>query len=395
MKISDLFYISFQNFKNRKSRIALTVLGIAVAISAVLFLVSFGYGLQNILLEKITTKDSLLALDITSSDPEIVKIDDNSVKRIKMMPSVEKVSLQAVFPGQVSLDEFNSETTINIIDDNFFSLEGVSPLEGKFFSDSDVKKVVVNNSIGRMFDLEGEAIIGKELSFTVFSYDEDGMILPHLINGPFEVIGVIEGGGSGEVWLNKKDVLSLPISDYQFAKVKVTDDKEMEDIRERLIGMGFLVSSLSDTIEQANKIFSVVQFILGIFGIIALVVAAIGLVNTMTIALLERTNEIGIMKAIGASKKDILFLFLSESLIVGVFGGIFGILLGIMEGEIFNFIVNIIAVKLGGQIINLFVYPLWFIVFVITLSTFVGLIGGFFPAKRASNLNPLKALRYK
>jgi len=396
MKISDSFYISFQNFKNRKSRIALTVLGMAVAISAVLFLVSFGYGLQNTLLEKITTKDSLLALDITSSDPNVVKIDDSSINKIKMMPTVEKISLQAVFPGQITLEELNSETIINIVDDDFFSLEGTSVLSGRFFEEKEVRKVIVNENTGRMFDLEKEELIGKKLFFTVFTYDENGMVLPHILNEEFEIIGIVESSsGGGEVWLNKADTISLPISDYQFAKVKVVDDKEMEGVREKLVGMGFLVSSLSDTIEQANKIFSVVQFILGIFGIIALAVAAIGLVNTMTIALLERTNEIGIMKAIGASKKDILFLFLSESLIVGFFGGVCGVLLGIIGGEVFNFIVNVIAVNLGGQAIRLFVYPMWFILFVITISTVVGLIGGFFPAKRASNLSPLKALRYK
>lgn len=395
MRISDLFYISIQNFKNRKSRIFLTVLGMSVAISAVLFLVSFGYGLQNTLLEKITTKDSLLTLDITSSDPEIVKIDDSSIKKIKMMSTVEKISLQAVFPGQTTLGEFSSETTINIIDDDFFSLEGKSILEGRSFEEGDVKKVIVNEITGRMFDLNKKDIIGKKISFIVFVYDEEGNMLPHQLNEVFEVVGVIDNGGGAEIWLNNKDALSIPISDYQFAKIKATDSKEMEEIREKLIGMGFLVSSLSDTIDQANKIFSVIQFILGIFGIIALIVAAIGLVNTMTIALLERTNEIGIMRAIGASQKDILFLFLSESLIVGLFGGICGVLLGIIEGELFNFIVNIVAVNLGGQPVNLFVYPLWFIVFVVTLSTVVGLIGGYFPSRRASRLNPLEALRYK
>ena len=115
----------------------------------------------------------------------------------------------------------------------------------------------------------------------------------------------------------------------------------------------------------------------------------------MTISLLERTQEIGIMRAIGAPPKDIQKLFLGESFLTGFLGGIVGILIGIAAGETFNFLINIIAKTLEGDPLDLFYYNFQFIMFIIIMSSFVGLIAGVWPAHRAAKLNPIDALRYK
>jgi putative ABC transport system permease protein len=169
----------------------------------------------------------------------------------------------------------------------------------------------------------------------------------------------------------------------------------MEKVREELIGMGFMVSAISDVIEQANKIFRVIQIVLGIFGIIALIVAAIGLANTMTISLLERTQDIGIMRAVGASPKDVRNLFLTESTLIGFAGGVVGIFIGKLVSLFFNLGINLLAKSLGAQPLNLFFTPSWFLIFIVIFSTLVGFSTGIFPARRASKLNPLAALKYK
>jgi len=162
-----------------------------------------------------------------------------------------------------------------------------------------------------------------------------------------------------------------------------------------IIDKGFLVSSLSDIIDQTNKIFKVVQLILAIFGLIALLVSSIGMINTMTITLLERINEIGIMRAIGITKRDIKIMFLTESLIMGLLGGIGGVIIGYIGGSLVNMGINLLANTFGGQSLNLFYYPSWFIYFIIIFSTLIGLLTGIFPSIKASKLNPLLALRYK
>jgi len=398
MKIIDLFHLSFENLKSRKSRIVFTTLGFSVAIGTILFLVSLGFGLQRNLLKKITTEESLLTLDIAPAESEVISLNQESLERVSKIPWVEKVSPQAIFPAQIDFQGIISETTLNLVDYDWFKLSGALPDLGRSFTKNDTQKAIVNSSVVSLFSLSEEEILGKKMKFTLFlqENEESDKIKVFNPNKEFEVIGVLkEQETSPQVYLKISDFKNLPIKEYQFAKVKVKASEQMKDVREKLISMGFLVSALSDTIDQANKIFRIIQIILGIFGIIALIVAAIGLANTMTITLLERTNEIGIMRAIGASPANIKWLFLGESTITGFLGGIGGVVIGIGMSQLFNVFINILAKTLGGSEINLFYYPFWFILFIILLSTLVGLISGFWPARRASKLNPLKALRYK
>jgi len=398
MKIADLIYITFQNFKNKKSRFFFTILGVAIAIAVVLSLVSFGYGLQKNLLEKITTEESMLSLDILPSDVEIISIDNLVLKNILSMENVEKVSPQANFIGQVSLNDINSEAEVKIINPDFFALDGSVPLVGEFFNDKDTKKIVVSSLFAQLFDVKNEEMVGKRIKLVFYMPIEKGSseVEEIIVGSDFSIIGVVEGGGNtGEVYLNKNDFLSLDIKYYDIAKVKVKNEKATEEVRNNLINMGFIVSSISDIVSQANKIFGAIQVTLGVFGVFALIVAAIGLINTMTISLLERTNEIGIMRAIGASPKDIRKIFLVESTLIGFFGGLFGIIFGILGSEFLNWAFNLLAQSFGGVYTRLFSYPIWFIFFIMLVSTGVGFVGGFWPARRAEKMSPLSALRYK
>jgi len=115
----------------------------------------------------------------------------------------------------------------------------------------------------------------------------------------------------------------------------------------------------------------------------------------MTISILERTQDIGTMRSIGGSREDIRNLFLIESTLIGFTGGVMGIVLGFIVGFIFNNGVRLLAKILGGKSVDLFHTPIWFIVFILIFSTSVGFITGILPARRASSLNPLRALRYK
>ena len=177
--------------------------------------------------------------------------------------------------------------------------------------------------------------------------------------------------------------------------MQATSSDVLPELRERIIAKGFSVSALSDTIDEANKIFHIIQVILMLFGVVALIVSAIGMFNTMTITLLERTEEIGIMKSIGASDAIIAALFIMESTLMGFLGGVGGLVIGSIGGELFNILVNLLAVRLGGQSVDLFYSPLWFIALIIIFGAVVGLLTGIAPARRASRIDPLDALRYK
>jgi len=171
--------------------------------------------------------------------------------------------------------------------------------------------------------------------------------------------------------------------------------KVLKSVRQSILGRGFAVSSISDTVEQANKIFSVITTVLAIFGIIALTVSAIGMFNTMTITLLERTAEIGVMKSIGASKMDVIKLFVSEAVIMGFLGSVVGVVLGVGGAKLINIVFNSFAVRFGGEAVQLFYTPPIFMIGIIFFGAIIGFITGIFPARHASKIDALEALRYK
>ena len=131
------------------------------------------------------------------------------------------------------------------------------------------------------------------------------------IKEPYSVFGIIDDETMSYAFIPVATLGDLEIGEFSQIKVKVSNSKFLTEVNEKLSHMGFVVSSLSETVDEANKIFRAIQLILGSFGVVALIVAAIGMANTMTVTLLERTNEIGIMKAIGASDQDIEKMFLS------------------------------------------------------------------------------------
>lgn len=400
MKTTDLISISFQGIRKRGSRFWFTALGMAVAIGVILFLVSLGFGLQRLLLEQITTEESLLTLDVVSPESGFIPLTPDLISEIESIEGVDQVLPQLVVTGQVELTGFTSQITLYGVDPEFFALVGLAPVEGDVFTGRDQREIVVNKATAELFDCFSDEIIEEQIGITLFipTEEDTAMVDPLEVEGPFKVVGIIEEPGVPAQAYLPRAVLEKEWGDfkeYQLIKVKTTDGQALEYVREELLEKGLLVSALSEIIQEADRVFRVIQIVLGIFGVFALIVAAIGLINTMTITLLERTNEIGIMRATGASSRDIKRLFLAESFLTGFLGGLLGIILGVTVAEGFNLLLNVFARTLGGQPVSLFVYPVQFLVFILVLSTFVGLIGGLWPARRASGLNPLEALRYK
>lgn len=378
----------------------MTILGIGVGIGAILFLVSLGYGLQRALISKITSSDALLALDVIPPTEEAgLQLDSNAIQQISQLNHVKYVAPMASLRGQVEEEGITADAVINMVPSSFFNLAGQKMLAGKFFDDAK-KEVVVSQAIIQVLNLENPSdILGKEVSISLLTniVDEKGFESLAIVEQPskFTVSGVAEDGGSGVVFFPLNQIENIKINTFSQAKVRVDSTQNLDAIRSQVVGMGFAVAALSDTIDQANKIFRIFQIVLAVFGVIALVVSAIGMFNTMTIALLERTQEVGVMKALGAYRMDIMEMFLTESVIMGFLGGVVGILLGLIGTEAANFFLNILASRLGGEKIDIFFTPFWFMITIIIFSTGVGFTTGVWPARRAARLNPLEAVRYK
>ena len=398
----NIFRLSIRSFKNMRLRSTLTVLGIGIGIGAILFLVSLGQGLQRLLISRITTAAALLTLDVSPAADNLVAIDKDALEEIKKISSVSEVSPMKSEKAKISFEGVTAGITANFIEDNFFYLSGLDKL--LVFENVPDKNSKQKKEDVRVFKSEGGVVLSravlKLLSIEKSPLDVSvGIYVSNereeIVSGSYKVTGIIEDDLNSFAYLPALVYPQAKLDFYNNVKVQARSTEVIELAREEIIAKGFVVSALSDTVQQAKRVFSIMQIILGIFGAIALAVAAIGMFNTMTIALLERTNEIGIMRSIGASRKDIWFMFLTEALIIGFLGGLSGVLIGIGVAELSNAGLNFLASRLGGEPLSVFYYPPWFVVLVIVFSTVVAFATGFYPAQRAANLNPLDALRYK
>lgn len=397
LRIRDLFQLSLRVFRIRPLRTFLTILGISLGIGTVLFLVSLGYGLQYVLIGKLaTTEDSLISLEAFYPVESGLNVSNDDINSIIDLEESEEISPVAEFTGEATNNALSGFLLTKIVKPNYFRLSGLKPDIGSAFTEEE-ESVVISNTALKLLDLkEDETSLGQNLSLKIF-YQNKEEIDVKIVDIPsvLSIKGiVVDEFQPPFVFIPFDSVVDKPPS-YQRVFVKAKDIDSVELLREKLIEKGFLISARLDLVNQAKKIMNIITVILGVFGVTALVVSSIGMFNTMVIGFLERVFEVGIMKSIGASAQDIRNLFLMESLMMGLLGGIGGILIGVSAGELFNFGLNFLAKYLGGKPVDLFIYPMKFLVFIIAASGLVGVLSGFWPARRAAKLSPRQAFLRK
>jgi ABC-type antimicrobial peptide transport system permease subunit len=395
LSLRDLFVLSLRVFRTNPARTILTILGISLGIGTVLFLISLGYGLQYILIGKLAaTEDSLVTLDTYYPTESNLNITYQDIDKISKLEAVKEISPVAEFTGEIAHGEYSGFVTVKIIDSSYFRLSGSAPDFGAPFRENE-KKIVISSTALSLLNLpDNETSLDKKFSFKIFypkSAEDSSETEIIEIPDALPVSGIYKEEFQQPFVLIPSSSVGKNPPYFQRLLVKADSVEAVEPLRDKLVNMGFLISAKIDLVNQTKKIMSVITIILGIFGITALVVSAIGMFNTMIIGFLERIFEVGIMKAVGATSRDIRNLFLMESLIMGILGGGIGILIGIGAGEIFNLGLNILAKSLGGKAINLFIRPWWFLVLIMGVSSLIGILSGFWPARRASRLSPREA----
>lgn len=398
MLLRDSLRLSLRIFTTRPKRTLLTILGVGIGISAVLFLVSIGYGVQKVIIGTISTADSLLTLDVSSANTSVLTISQTTVDDISTTSHVAEVVRQKNVPGQIGLGDLQTDTVFRIVDKGFFRLSGLNPSQGRSFSEPEAHDLVVSTGTIKLLGLSDDSAIGQSVTVTlnlISMVNEVEQSTTAVLPVSYVIRGIVPDDAISYAYVPFGSITTVPLTTFDNIKVKVGAKEFGNDVRDAIIARGFVVSALSDVIEQANQIFRIVQIVLAALGLIALLVSAIGMFNTMTIALLERTNEIGIMRSIGVSRNDIQKLFLTESMVMGFLGGVGGVALGILAGGLVNFAFAFLAKRLGGVAVSVFVVPWWFVGVILAFSTIVGFLTGIFPAMRASKMDPLEALRYK
>lgn len=400
MFVHDLLKLSTRSFRTNASRTWLTILGMGVGISAVVILVGLGFGLQQILLEQIIFGDSLLSLNVTSPNVRTLGLTAEVVEEFETIDRVEDASPLASYSALMTVDDLTGNVFLQGAEPRYLRYAGIPLVAGQVFGDgAGSKEILLSQATLKLFDFgdDPEAALGKRVSLRALVPNNSGTGTTEVpLQGEYEVVGVLSEEAAINVMVSLEELsANFAVNLYERVQVKVDSNEGLGAVETAILEQGYLVSSLQKTVEQANKIFQGLQIMLAVFGSIALVVSSIGMFNTMTVTLLERTKEIGIMRTIGAAPVDIFILFLVESTIIAFLGGVIGIGIGVVIGVALNLTLNALATQFGGVAVSLFAYPLWFIGFIAGFSAVVGFLTGIFPSRRASKINPLDAIRYE
>ncbi len=396
--LTDLFRLSLRVFKTKPLRTFLTILGMSFGIGTVLFLVSFGYGLQYILIGKlVATEDSLITIEALYPSETELNITYDDLKMISQIPETAEISPIAEFTGEIKANDQSGLLLTKIIKPNYFRLSGQVPDIGETFIELE-PAVIISNSAVKLAENYQEItpqtkeLLNKKFSFKIFYQSETKIeIEESSTKEPLKLKGVITDELQPPFALIPEDFLTKEPPFFKRVLVKAKDINSVEALRDKLLEKGFIISARIDLVNQATKIMKIITIVLGVFGVAALIVAAVGMFNTMVVSFLERTYEVGIIKSLGATDRDVKNLFLMESSVMGFLGGVGGVVLGVGVGQFANFGLSLLATRLGGKPFDLFITPMWFIGLIIASSSLIGLISGFWPARRASFLSPKEA----
>ena len=278
------------------------------------------------------------------------------------------------------------------------AVTATSEVQTVTLANSAIKQAVVNTAVLKILGISQAQAIGKsfDVSFVVV-----GDLLPdptkRIESAPatYTIVGVTPDNQTPVIYVPFIDLRSLGVTQYSQSKVVTASQNDLQKVRRQIEAMGFVTRSVADTVAQINSLFGTARIILALLGMVALAVAALGMFNTLTVSLLERTREVGLMKAMGMKSSEVSELFLTESMIMGFVGGLFGILIGFLAGKLVGLILSIFSLVKGVGIVDVSYLPFPFLATIIILSLVVGIATGMYPAKRATKISALNALRYE
>jgi putative ABC transport system permease protein len=371
---------------------------VVVGIGSIVFLVSLGFGLQALMVSKVANLDALTVITVRPGNKEDTNITRETVEKFRSFSEAIAVSPILSYPAQIEQDETYSETVVYGLDPRYLEFEDLKVDYGEKVLNINANEAIISVASLKTLNLTNpDNVIGRELEFKIIQLDESGNIKKGHEDEriSFKIVGMTSDDQVKYAYVPLAVVEALNGQSYSSVKIKTAERGQVAGVRKTIESMGYPTTSVKDTVDQIDQAFVVVKVVLFSFGLIALFVAAIGIFNTMTISLLERTHEIGVMKAIGGRNKDVSRIFTAEAAMIGLLGGFLGLGSGWLLGFLLNLLVNFIATSVGGEANSYFQTPIDFAVIVVVFSFGVSSVAGIWPAKRAAKLNPLEALRYE
>ena len=420
MHPGEYLRLAFRALSTNKLRSALTMLGIVIGVGAVITLLSVGRGVQSLVTEQLQSVGTNLLFIVpgsleeangppgsTTSSAELTLADAEAIADPLRVPDVRQVAPEIINPASVTSGGITLNLSISGVTPAYQYVRNFPVAYGSFIADSDVdsrtRVAVIGSRVAeRLFEENGLYPIGATLKIN---------------DVPFKVVGVLEekGGGGGFGGPNQDEVIMVPITTalqrlsqrafnsqgeplLSVVYAQVVSEDRMEAAGEEISGLlrerhniafqdadDFSVINQQDLLSIFGQITGVLTLFLGAIAGISLLVGGIGIMNIMLVSVTERTREIGLRKAVGAKRRDILWQFLIESVVLAVIGGIIGVILGILGAEAISRLQDDLRAVVSLDAVLL----------ATGFSAIVGLFFGIYPATRASRLNPIDALRYE
>jgi putative ABC transport system permease protein len=440
MSFFDLVALIIDNLSRRKARVALTAIGVIIGTSAVVVLVSLAIGLQRNATEQLYGISDLSQIQVypnyqemgpgayggkgvgDSSTPVQTIITNDTIDQLSSIPGVNSVIPRDYIQGAAVLKYNRMETFTGVIGVGAPDLSylGVD-LQGGDYTLSPGTAVIGSQVPNTFYNPQwrpGQAtptppdLLGQTIKLEILKYDQDGNETRKSVQ--LKIVGILsesKGESDYSIYMPLSDVTSYnqwilgrrinrDRDGYNQLVVNAESVDQVLDISEQITKLGYQAYTPQSYVQGINSFYLILQVIFGGVGAIALLVAAIGIANTMAMAILERTREIGLMKAIGATNRDVLTIFLGEAAGIGLVGGIGGVLLGWTAGQVINVVaLSYLAgqsAQQGGPPPTIAVYtPLWLPIFALVFATMIGLISGLYPALRAATMVPVTALKYE
>jgi putative ABC transport system permease protein len=359
-------------------------------------------------------------------------LDDAAVAAVAAIPGVAMAYPDVGFPALVGFGGQGEFQLVRVVPAAAASSRALKIRWGRGYASDDEDGVVVSRSLlRRLGQNDPAAAVGGKLRLTTVSLDLGRLAtlnLASLFSGAgspvsqetyeLPILGITEVSAfDAEASLTGTSVMvppgpagrikRLPFSSvwdlfrmrdgrfgHSAVTVKLRTLADLDRVRTRIHELGFATFALADQFDQITKGFYFMDMVLAAVGMIAIVVAALGIVNTMVMSILERTREIGVMKAVGAGDGDVKRIFFFESGAIGLLGGAAGCLLGWATSLVINRIVNVYAARQGMPPVDYFAFPAWIFLGAVGFAVLVSLAAGVYPARRAARIDPVVALRH-
>lgn len=438
MKINDLLTTSIKNLWRRKVRTILTVIGVLIGSTSIIIMLSMGFALtknNEVFFDQIggmsfitvmpgDSPYSMYGEDSQSASKENAKLTEISLKKLSKIDGVQSVipimSFDYDSPGLMK-DKYMGGGMFMAVDFKYLDELGYNIVEGT--TPTGKYDLLVGEEVRRFGKSVGEKYVESEVNLLSDkidiqypSYIDEYSNEKPAYKKKANITGVLDGMGEGgysivmslDYYKELANIMNKHITEKEYKvntnnfsqiKVKVKDDADMVEVQENIKNQGFIAESSASYLNEIKKNTDGTRKMFLVVGAVAFIVAAIGIANTMIMSVYERTKEIGVMKVIGASLKDIRNMFLTEATFIGLIGGIISIA--------FSYLVSFLLNKYGavqggmdmfmgddGQAGMLVSYiPIWLPFVGVLFSTLVGLLSGYLPSRRATKISAIEAIR--